>query len=205
MGRKKNDCIIPSHLSPISRKKMQQARQRHASQEAKERNNELELSQAQGQNSDRSQRVLLTQYETRDIQLSDLATVLEDLEVIELENAISKQEFNVPGSKRSDDESISRNKQMLEQILERPSLSELIMRSVEKNDLEAARKAELKLNLMQRHSIKNLAVRVNAVVNLPPTSNDMTAGPNIPGHSNKQNTEPLNESSPSRRALNTYK
>ena len=93
---------------------MQQARQRHASQEAKERNNELELSQAQGQSSDRSQRILLTQYETRDIQLSDLATVLEDLEVIELETAIGKQEFNVPGSKRSDDESISRNKQMLE-------------------------------------------------------------------------------------------
>lgn len=114
--------------------------------------------------------------------------MLEDLEVIELETAIGKQEFNVPGSKRSDDESISRNKQMLEQILERPSLSELIMRSVEKNDLEAARKAELKLNLMQRHSIKNLAVRVNAVVNLPPTENDMTAGPNIQGHSNQQKT-----------------
>ena len=40
--------------------------------------------------------------------------MLEDLEVIELETAIGKQEFNVPGSKRSDDESISRNKQMLE-------------------------------------------------------------------------------------------
>lgn len=48
--------------------------------------------------------------ETRDLQLSDLATVLEDLEVIELETEISKQEFNVPGANRKDDEAISKNK-----------------------------------------------------------------------------------------------
>ena len=70
--------------------------------------------------------------ETRDIQLSDLAFVLEDLEIIELETVIGKQEFNVPGSNKKDDESIERNKIMLERILERPSLSELIQRGIEK-------------------------------------------------------------------------
>ena len=60
------------------------------------------------------------------MQLSDLGMLLEDLEVIELEAVISHQEFNVPGSKRQDDESITKNKLVLEKILERPSLSELL-------------------------------------------------------------------------------
>lgn len=58
--------------------------------------------------------------------------LLEDLEVIELESAISQQEFNVPGQKRTDDESITRNKIVLSQILERPSLSELLQKTIEK-------------------------------------------------------------------------
>ena len=64
--------------------------------------------------------------ETRDLQLSDLAIVLEDLEVIELEQNIGNQTYNVPGAKRDDDESLSKNKHMLDRILEKPSLSELI-------------------------------------------------------------------------------
>lgn len=57
---------------------------------------------------------------------------------------------------------------MLDRILERPSLSELFQRSIEKNDVEAARKAELKFKFMQRHSLNNLAKRVNLIIGVDP-------------------------------------
>ena len=53
---------------------------------------------------------------------------------------------------------------MLEKVMEKPTLSELLTKAIDKQDLDAARKFEAKLDLMQRHHMKNLAGRVNKVV-----------------------------------------
>ena len=144
------------------------------------------------------------------------------MEVVELETAIGQQEYNVPGSKREDDEGIARNKWMLDKILERPSLSELLQRSVEKHDQEAARKAEAKLDLMQRFSLRNLAARVNSVVGMNANrsssvalSRDYAPGARADGNTtwlassigdarHSPVTDPNFDSSPSRRALHAY-
>ncbi len=52
--------------------------------------------------------------------------LLEDLEVIELESKVSEQQFIVPGANRQLDESVAKNKQMLDHILHTPSLFELL-------------------------------------------------------------------------------
>jgi hypothetical protein len=39
-----------------------------------------------------------------------LGALLEDLEIIELETVLDKQQYNVPGASREDDEDYSKNK-----------------------------------------------------------------------------------------------
>ena len=39
-----------------------------------------------------------------------MGALLEDLEIIELEMLLDKQQYNVPGANRDDDESYSKNK-----------------------------------------------------------------------------------------------
>lgn len=62
---------------------------------------------------------------------------------------------------------MSKNKQMLERILERPSLSELLSNAMEKNDREAYFAAERKFSIMRKHSTKMLSERVNTMLGLP--------------------------------------
>ena len=66
---------------------------------------------------------------------------LEDLEVIEIENNIEQLKYVDLAAKKEDAQALSMSKQMLDKILERPSLSELIQKTIEKQDRQAQEKA----------------------------------------------------------------
>ena len=68
---------------------------------------------------------------------------------------------------RSSSAALDHFKERLKNITKRPTLSELLLKTIEKKDIEAARQAEVKLEQMNRQSEANLKGRVKSMLGMP--------------------------------------
>ena len=148
--------------------------------------------------------------------LSDLGTLLEELESKELQELITELESKPP--MLIDSEGGLDFERNCSKTQERPSLNELLHLSVEKNDREAARRAEQKMSQMRTTSLTILEKRLEGLVGtnsedkneetrskMRAESNSTRMAPtSINDYNVNRATEPNFGNSPSRRTVHGF-